>query len=390
MTDRPPRVPAMRGSVPDDAGASSEDGAPVVFVPPLIARKGRGAVGNVPHRFESTQREIDADTLESERVAGELDDELPPLKTVVMHEQARSLLAYNDSPDIPFDRSINPYRGCEHGCIYCYARPTHSYLNLSPGLDFETRLVAKLNAVELLQKELAAAGYRPALVNIGSATDAYQPVERDLKLTRGVIELLARCRHPFSVVTKSSLVERDLDVIAPAAAQGLATIFISVTTLDHALSRTLEPRAASPSRRLRTIETLARAGVPVHVNAAPVIPFITEPELEKILAAARGAGATAAHYTVLRLPWEVAPLFRQWLAAHFPDRAERVMNRVREMRGGKDYNSDFASRMKGAGTWAQLIRARFDKACDRLGYAREPAAARTDLFVPPRPQLDLF
>jgi DNA repair photolyase len=361
----------------------------------MAPRKGRGAVSNIAHRFESTAREIDGDALDAAlREADEQGDEvLPPLATTVTHEQARSLISYNDSPDIPFDRSINPYRGCEHGCVYCYARPTHSYLNLSPGLDFETKLVAKVNAAELLREELAAPGYRVAVVNIGSATDAYQPVERDFRLTRSVIELLLQARHPFSVVTKSSLVERDLDLLREAASMQLATVFISVTTLDAALSRRLEPRAASPARRLRTIETLAAAGVPVHVNAAPVIPFITEPEFERVLAAARSAGASCAHYTVLRLPWEVSPLFREWLAAHFPERAQRVMNRVREMRGGRDYVADFATRMKGEGTWAALIRQRFEKAAMRLGYLREDRPLRTDLFVPPRklsPQLGLF
>lgn len=406
MNDRRPRAGTPRAT--GSAGAASDDAAPVVFVPPpsaAVARKGRGAVSNIAHRFASTRREADGDALDAERIERQAeraavcgvdaddDDALPPLQTVVMHEQAKSLLAYNDSPDIPFDRSINPYRGCEHGCVYCYARPTHSYLNLSPGLDFETRLVAKVNAVERLREELAAPGYRPAVVNIGSATDAYQPVERELQLTRGVLELLAASRHPLSIVTKSSLVERDVDLLAPLAADQLAAVFISVTTLDHALSRALEPRAASPARRLRTIETLAKAGIPVHVNAAPVIPFITEPDLERILAAARDAGASVAHYTVLRLPWEVAPLFREWLSAHFADRAERVMNRVREMRGGQDYDSDFKTRMKGEGTWAQLIKARFLQASRRLGYAQGDRPLRTDLFVPPRPQrpqLDLF
>jgi DNA repair photolyase len=385
------RRPPVGGHIPaSPAGAPSEDAAPVL----LVKRKGRGAVTNLPHRFESAVREADGDALDADLTAAEANagDALPALQTTVTFEQARSLLAYNDSPDIPFDRSINPYRGCEHGCIYCYARPTHSYLNLSPGLDFETRLVAKINAVDRLRAELAATGYRPAVINIGSATDAYQPIERDLRITRGVLEVLSETRHPFSVVTKSSLVERDIDLLKTAAADGLAAVFISLTTLDPAISRSLEPRAASPARRLRTIATLARAGVPVHVNTAPVIPFINEPELEALLKAARDAGALCAHYTVLRLPWEVSPLFRQWLAAHFPDRAERVMNRVREMRGGRDYDADFRKRMKGEGVWSDLVRQRFDKACGRLGYLREAATLRTDLFQPPRslaPQLDL-
>jgi DNA repair photolyase len=388
---RLPHTEPPAGQPRPTAGASTQVEAPVVFV----ARKGRGAVSNIAHRFESVEREIDGDALDAARAAAAADgdDPLPPLPTEIMHERVKSLLAYNDSPDIPFDRSINPYRGCEHGCIYCYARPTHSYLNLSPGLDFETKLVAKINAVERLQSELAAPSYRPAVINIGSATDAYQPIERDLRLTRGIVELLAKTRHPFSIVTKSSLVERELDLLRTASADQTTAVFISLTTLDPDLSRRFEPRAASPSRRLRTIETLAAAGVPVHVNVAPVIPFITEPELERILKAARDSGAGCAHYTVLRLPWEVSPLFQEWLAAHFPERAQRVMNRVREMRGGREYDANFATRMKGEGTWAALIRQRFDKAAARLGFTRTPLPLRTDLFDPPRPdspQLGLF
>ncbi|MCU0938014.1 MAG: PA0069 family radical SAM protein [Burkholderiaceae bacterium] len=388
---RLPRTEQPAGPPRPTAGAVSQGEAPVAFV----ARKGRGAVSNIAHRFESVDRTLDGDALDAARLAAAADgdDALPLLPTEVMQERVKSLLAYNDSPDIPFDRSINPYRGCEHGCIYCYARPTHSYLNLSPGLDFETKLVAKINAVQQLQSELAAPSYRPAVINVGSATDAYQPIERDLRLTRGIVEVLVKARHPFSIVTKSSLVERDLDLLRTACADQTAAVFISLTTLDPALSRLLEPRAASPARRLRTIETLAAAGVPVHVNVAPVIPFITEPELERILKAARDAGAGCAHYTVLRLPWEVSPLFQEWLAAHFPERAQRVMNRVREMRGGREYDASFASRMKGEGTWAALVRQRFDKAAARLGFVQAARPLRTDLFEPPRPdspQLGLF
>ena len=353
-------------------------------------RKGRGAVSNLAHRFETQERSVDGDALDARLADGDVLN--PPLATEVRHERVKSLLAYNDSPDIYFDRSINPYRGCEHGCIYCYARPTHSYLNLSPGLDFETKLVAKVNAAEALRRELAAPGYRPVVVNLGSATDAYQPVERDLRITRAVLEVLVEARHPVAIVTKASLIERDLDLLEPLAKERLTAAFISVTTLDHELSRTLEPRAASATRRLRTIETLARAGVPVCVNVAPVIPFVNEPEIERILEAAAAAGARGAFYTVLRLPWEVAPLFREWLQAHFAQRAERVMNRVRDMRDGRDYDSDFATRMKGTGLWADLIRQRFDKACLRLGLGRGRFELRDDLFRPPRlgPQLDLF
>jgi len=355
-----------------------------------LVRKGRGAVSNLPHRFESGERTADGDALDALLADGE--GLSAPLATEVRHERVKSLLAYNDSPDIYFDRSINTYRGCEHGCIYCYARPTHSYLNLSPGLDFETRLVAKVNAADVLRRELAAPGYRAAVVNLGSATDAYQPVERDLRITRAVLQVLAEALHPVAIVTKSSLIERDLDLLAPLATQRLTAAFVSVTTLDHELSRTLEPRAAAPARRLRTVETLARAGVPVCVNVAPVIPFVNEPELERILEAAVAAGASGAFYTVLRLPWEVAPLFRDWLQARYPQRAERVMNRVRDMRDGRDYDADFAARMKGSGPWADLTRQRFDKACGRLGLWPGRFELRDDLFRPPRvsPQLDLF
>ena len=321
------------------------------------------------------------------------DETLPALATTTTLETAKSLITYNESPDIGFDRSINPYRGCEHGCIYCFARPTHSYLNLSPGLDFETKLVAKRNAVELLEHELAAPGYKPQVIALGVITDAYQPIERELRITRGIIEVLTRARHPFGLITKSSLIERDIDLLAPLATDGAVAATISITTLDHSLSRILEPRAASPQRRLRTVRTLAAAGIPVTVNVAPIIPFINEPEIEHVLEAAAGAGAWQAHYTVLRLPWEVAPLFMQWLEAHFPDRAARVMNRVREMRGGKNYDSHFGTRMTGEGPWAGLIRQRFDKAVAKLGLDREIPPLRNDLFQAPRlatSQLDLF
>jgi DNA repair photolyase len=360
-------------------------------VPIHEARKGRGAVSHIAHRFESTQREIDGDALDAALLDGE--EELPPLATRVTFEQAGTIIAYNESPDLGFDRSINPYRGCEHGCPYCYARPTHSYLNLSPGLDFETRLVAKRNAAEVLERELAAPKYRPAIVNLGAATDCYQPIERELRITRALVEVLARTRHPFSVVTKASLVERDLDLIGPAASDGLAAVFFSLTTLDGELSRKLEPRAASPQRRLRAIRTLADAGVPVHVNLAPLIPFINEPEIEALLEAAKNAGAGYAHYAVVRLPWEVNPIFQEWLQAHFPDRLQRVMNRVRDMRGGKDYDARFGARMKGEGLWADLIKQRFQKGIARFGLQRQGNPLRTDLFSPPRPatpQMDLF
>jgi DNA repair photolyase len=365
----------------------SDDAIVAGSAPVAVARKGRGAVSNLAHRFESVERRADPDSL-----AGE-DAELPPLATAVTFEAARSIITRNESPDIGFDRSINPYRGCEHGCIYCYARPTHSYLNLSPGLDFETKLVAKRNAAELLAKELAAPGYTPQLIMVGVNTDAYQPVERELKVTRGILEVLAAARHPFGLVTKSSLVERDLDLIVPMARSNLVSVSISITSLDSTLSRILEPRAASPERRLRTVRTLAEAGVPVRVNLAPVIPFVNEPEIEAIVDAAADAGARNAHYTVVRLPWEVSPLFEEWLRTHFPDRAQRVMNRIREMRGGKNNDARFGRRMTGEGTWARLIEQRFRRASARHGFEDGWPSLRTDLFIrpgPPPPQMDLF
>jgi len=335
----------------------------------LAPVKGRGTVWALEHRFSASQREpFDDGWGTLEQAARE--DLLAP-GTQIIEEQVRTILAGNDSPDIGFDLSINPYRGCEHGCIYCYARPTHSYLNLSPGLDFETRIIAKVNAAQRLQEAFANKHYEPLLLNIGSATDAYQPAERRLRITRSVIEVLEQHSHPFSLITKSAGVERDLDLIAPMAQRQLAAVYVSITTLDSDLARVMEPRAASPARRLRTIEVLAQAGVPVGVSVSPVIPFLNEPELEKILEAARQAGATSAFSIVLRLPWEVNPLFQNWLQQHFPDRADRVMARVREMRGGKDNDSRFGSRMTGKGVWAQLLRQRFEKACQRLGLNRE-------------------
>ena len=339
--------------------------ATMVFVP----LKGRGTAWALEHRFSERARDdFDDGWGTLEQAARE---EHAPPGTEVIEEGARSILSGNDSPDIGFDLSINPYRGCEHGCIYCYARPTHSYLNLSPGLDFETRIVAKVNAAERLRESLSSPRYTPMMLNIGSVTDAYQPVERRLGITRSVIEVLAESRHAFSIITKSSGVERDLDLIAPLAAERLSAVYVSITTLDPKLARIMEPRAASPQRRLQTIEALSRAGVPVGVSVSPVIPFVNEPELERILEAAAEAGARRAFSIVLRLPWEVNPLFQNWLEQHFPDRAARVMSRVREMRGGRDNDSRFGSRMTGQGVWAELLRQRFHKACARFGLNRE-------------------
>jgi DNA repair photolyase len=347
---------------------------------PLHALKGRGAASRLAHRFRvDTRAAFDDgwDTLD-ERVALERE----PLATEVIWEEAKSAISTNDSPDVGFDRSLNPYRGCEHGCIYCYARPTHSYLNLSPGLDFETKIIAKRNIAEVLRRDLARKSYRPEHIAIGTATDCYQPVERELRLTRGVIEVLQEARHPFSMVTKSSGVERDLDLIAPMAAQGLAMVCVTITTLDAELARKLEPRAAAPHRRLRVLRTLAEHGVPCGVSVAPQIPFLTD-DMEQVLEAAWDAGARSAFYHVLRLPWEVSPLFREWLQVHYPQRADRIMARIHDMRGGKDYDSDFATRMKGSGPWAELIGQRFRRAAHRLGFNRERATFDTSRFRPP-------
>ena len=383
----------------------------VMLVPrPLAPRKGRGAVSNLQGRYEVHGRERFDDGWDSE--APELDQdgkpvEAAPFKTQVTDEFAKTILSRNASPDVPFNVSLNPYRGCEHGCIYCFARPTHSYLGLSPGLDFESRLYAKVNAPELLRQELAKRNYVPEPIAIGVNTDAYQPCERARGLTRRVLEVLRECEHPLALITKSSLIERDIDLIAAMAAKRQAIAAITLTTLDPAIARTLEPRAATPARRLRTIRTLADAGIPVGVSIAPIIPFVTEPELERLLEAAHAAGAVSAHYVVLRLPWEVNPLFQEWLEAHFPERAQRVMNRVRDMRGGKDYDSDFSKRMSGEGVWAELIRQRFRTTVDRLGMGArtgrfetlDASRFRRPLYVPQPPakqcgnatgQLDLF
>jgi DNA repair photolyase len=346
---------------------------------PVHAIKGRGAATRMAHRFERDARAAFDDGWQTWDEV--LQDEAPRPQTEVRWEDVSSVIVANDSPDIYFDYSINPYRGCEHGCSYCYARPTHSYLGLSPGLDFETVIIAKRNIAAILRNELARASYSPKLLNIGSATDCYQPVERELHLTRTVIEALRDARHPFSLITKSSGVERDLDLIAPMAQKKLAAVYITITTLDGELARRLEPRAASPQRRLRTIRALADAGVPVGVSVAPQIPFLNE-DMEHVLAAAAEAGARSAFYTVLRLPWELNELFQQWLSVHYPQRAARIMARIREMRGGNAYNSDFATRMKGSGLWAELIHQRFDKACTRLGLNRERVELDLTQFRP--------
>jgi DNA repair photolyase len=335
-----------------------------VRLQPIHVIKGRGATSNLQGRYEVEKRERFYDDWSTD---GKDTSDDRRLKTDVTTEFAKSILTRNSSPDIPFNVSLNPYRGCEHGCIYCFARPSHSYLGLSPGLDFESRIFAKVNAADLLRRELARPGYVPESIAIGVNTDAYQPCERDRRITREVLEVLGECNHPYGLITKSALIERDIDLIAPMAEKGLAGAAITITTLDGEIARTLEPRAAAPTRRLRAIRTLTEAGIPVSVSVAPIIPFITEPEIERILEAAKDAGAVGAHYVVLRMPWEVNPLFHQWLYAHFPDRAQRVLNRIKDMRGGKEYDSDFGKRMSGEGVWADLIRQRFTKAVKRLG-----------------------
>jgi DNA repair photolyase len=343
--------------------------------------KGRGTAWAIEHRYSALSSESFDDgwgTLDQS-----VEEERLPPATQIIEERVKSILSSNDSPDVQFDLSVNPYRGCEHGCVYCFARPTHSYLNMSPGLDFETRIIAKVNAAEKLREAFASRSYQPLMLNLGSATDAYQPIERKLAITRSVIEVMAECRHAFSLVTKSSGIERDLDLVAPMAADGLVAVYVSITSLDPHLARILEPRAAAPHRRLRTVEALAKAGVPVGVSVSPIIPCINEPELERILEAARAAGANSAFSIVLRLPWEVNPIFQQWLQTHFPDRAARVMARIREMRGGKDYDSRFGARMKGEGVWAQLLHQRFAKAAARLGFNRTRVELDLTKFRPP-------
>lgn len=359
-------------------------------IPPQ-AIKGRGLAWHQPHRFEREARNAFDDGWGGADGEGGAFAEAPPPATQVTWETARSAIARNESPDIGFTYGLNPYRGCEHGCIYCYARPSHSYLNLSPGLDFETRLIAKRGLAERLRDELLAPRYVPERLAVGTVTDAYQPVERELRLTRAALSVLHAASHPLAMVTKGSGVERDLDLLAPMGQQRLAAVYVTITTLDAAMARRLEPRAAAPHRRLRTIRTLADAGVPVGVSVSPQIPFLND-DMEQVLEAAADAGARAAFYQVLRLPWELAPMFRDWLALHYPDRAARVMARMHDLRGGKDYDADFATRMKGQGVWADLLRQRFAKACARLGLNRDREPLDLSRFRPSalRGQADLF
>jgi DNA repair photolyase len=353
------------------------------------AHKGRGAALNLEGRFETVQRDPFDDGWNA---IPEQEPGRPA--TTVTPERAKSIITRNDSPDIPFTHSINPYRGCEHGCIYCYARPSHAYLELSPGLDFETRLFAKVNAAELLREALGKPGYRCESITVGANTDPYQPVEREWRITRQVLEVLAECEHPVAIITKNALVERDLDLLAPMAEKRLAQVYLSVTTLERDLARRMEPRASAPQRRIETIRALSRAGVPTGVMVAPIVPFLTDHGIESVLEAAAEAGAIRAGYTIMRLPWELKDLFKDWLEHHYPLKAAHVMSRVRQLRGGKENDPNFGTRQTGTGLLADLLHKRFENACQRLrlNVARRGPDVDTSRFKRPGAlgQLDLF
>lgn len=340
--------------------------------------KGRGATSNADSRFSAFSHHAEHD-------GWDLDEDPPPaLQTTLIAERAKSILSRNDSPDIPFEHSVNVYRGCEHGCVYCYARPSHAFHGLSPGLDFETKLFYKPEAAALLRAELARPGYRPSPINLGGNTDPYQPCEKTLGLTRAVLEVLLETRHPVALVTKGTLVLRDLDLLAALAKKKLVAVYISLTTLDNATKRILEPRAASPAARLKAIRLLTEAGVPVGINASPMIPFINDHELERLLEAGQAAGALRASTILVRLPREVSPLFREWLAEHYPDRAQRVLHAIQSAHGGRDYSAEWGTRFTGSGPIAEMLRLRFTQACKRLGLMTgERIAMDSTQFRPP-------
>ncbi|MGZ5074803.1 MAG: PA0069 family radical SAM protein, partial [Usitatibacter sp.] len=342
------------------------------------AVKGRGATINIEGRFEVWSREGADDGWFQDP-----GDEPARVKTVISIERAKSVISRHDSPDVGFAQSINPYRGCAHGCVYCFARPTHAYLGLSPGLDFETRLTAKVNAAERLREELAKPGYKCEVLTIGVNTDAYQPIERRQRITRSILEVASETNHPVSLITKSALIERDLDLLAPMAKKRLVAVTLSVTTLDHSISMKMEPRTSAPARRIEAIRRLSEAGIPVNVNIAPVIPFLTDSELEPIMEAAAKAGAVSAGYVLIRLPWEVRPIFKEWLEKHFPLKAGHVMSRIRDMRDGRENDPEFGSRMVGKGTLAELLSQRFRKAMARFGLDRDVHDLDCSLFLPP-------
>jgi DNA repair photolyase len=349
-------------------------------------RRGRGTLSNASGRYEPVARIAFDDGWQSL-------DELPPFKTEVQADATRKVITRNESPDISFDRSINPYRGCEHGCVYCFARPTHAYLGLSPGLDFETKLFMKPDAPQLLERELSAASYSPRTIAIGTNTDPYQPIEKKYEIMRSILQVLERAGHPVGIVTKSALVTRDIDILSRMAERNLAKVAISVTTLDPTLARTMEPRAAAPARRLEALRQLSEAGIPTTVMVAPVIPAINDADIERILDAASLAGVRGAGYVMLRLPLEVRDLFKEWLMANYPDRFRHVMKLVREMRGGKDYDSTWGKRQTGEGPYAWLVGRRFEAACERLGLNKNKSRLTTEHFQKPMKgteQLSLF
>ncbi|MEQ1403511.1 PA0069 family radical SAM protein [Neorhizobium sp. Rsf11] len=339
-------------------------------------RRGRGAGLNPSGRFEEERREIFGDGWQTI-------EELEPFKTEVQVEKPRTAITRNDSPDLSFDRSINPYRGCEHGCIYCFARPTHSYMGLSPGLDFESKLFAKPDVPKLLERELSKPDYKVRAIAIGTNTDPYQPIEREWRIMRQILEVLNKANHPVAIVTKSALITRDIDILSEMASKGLAKVGISVTTLDRKLARTMEPRASTPPKRLTAIKALTGAGIPTAVMVAPVIPALNDHEIERILEAGHAAGAAEASYVLLRLPLEVSPLFRDWLLQNYPNRYRHVMSLIRSMRGGKDYDAEWGKRMKGAGPYAWQIGRRFEMAVKRLGMVRRGLPLRDDIFIRP-------
>ena len=345
--------------------------------------KARGATTNQVGRFERYGREAVVDEWQGDF---NTQDDLPPLRTEVSDERPRTIITRNKSPDLSFDRSINPYRGCEHGCIYCFARSSHAYLGLSPGLDFETKLIARPDAAKVLERELRRQSYRPAVIAIGTNTDPYQPIERDRGIMRAILQVLSDYRHPVAIVTKGMLIERDVDILGEMGQVGLTRVGISITTLNADLARKMEPRCPSPQRRLRAIETLTKAGCPVRIMASPLIPGLTDHELEAILQAGRDAGAVAASTIPLRLPREVSQLWQDWLAQHYPERQARVMSKLRDIHGGRDYDPDWGKRMMGRGIWAKLIRTRFERAIKAMGLDQTHPPLRTDLFCrPPRP-----
>jgi DNA repair photolyase len=376
---------------PPVTAPSAPAGAPPDFPELAVAiekvrRRGRGAQSNASGRFEAEARVTFDDGWQSL-------EELPPFKTTVAPDTARKVITRNESPDIGFDRSINPYRGCEHGCVYCFARPTHAFLGLSPGLDFESKLFAKPDAPLLLEKELAATDYQPRMIAIGTNTDPYQPIERDRTIMRGILEVLERAGHPVGIVTKSALVVRDIDILARMAKRNLAKVAISLTTLDPKLARTMEPRASTPARRLEALKRLSEAGIPTTAMVAPVIPALNDSEIERILDAAAHAGVKEASYVLLRLPLEVRDLFREWLLVNYPDRYRHVFTLIRDMRGGRDYDSQWGTRMKGTGPMAWMIGRRFEIACEKLGLNKRRSKLTTDHFARPKrngEQLSLF